>query len=239
MQLRTRDAGIVDVGWTACLGILAVFYAISDGDLSPRRGLIMLMAGLWSARLAIHLLRDRVIGRHEDSRYQKLRAQFGANAQLWFFFFFLAQALLAWLFGFAFWLSMAREGSLDFWDLAAVVVWLIAILGESLADAQLARFRQDPANKGKTCRVGLWNYSRHPNYFFEWLHWWAYVIAAWNAPYGWITLFAPALMLFFLYKVTGIPTTEAQALISRGDDYRDYQQTTSQFIPWFPKKRPQ
>ena len=236
VQLRTSDAGIVDVGWTGCLGILAVLYAISNGFLSPRRSLIMLMAGIWSARLAIYLLRDRIIGRPEDSRYRNLRARLGSRAPVWFLAFFLAQAVLAWFFAFAFWLSMRREGPLDLYDAVAFVVWLIAITGESFADAQLARFRQDPANKGKTCRVGLWNYSRHPNYFFEWLHWWTYVCVAWTAPYGWLTLLGPALMLLFLFKVTGIPLTEAQALISRGDDYRRYQQTTSMFIPWFPKK---
>jgi steroid 5-alpha reductase family enzyme len=102
----------------------------------------------------------------------------------------------------------------------------------------LAQYRGDPVNRGKTCRLGLWKYSRHPNYFFEWLYWWVYVLIAWTAPLGWISLLAPGLMLFFLLKVTGIPATEAQAVRSRGDDYRDYQRTTSMFIPWFPQKTP-
>ena len=106
-----------------------------------------------------------------------------------------------------------------------------------LADAQLHRFKQDPANKGKTCQVGLWHYSRHPNFFFEWLIWVSYALYAMGSPsgaWGWLS---PALMLYFVTKVTGIPATEAQALRSRGDEYRKYQQTTSAFFPWPPKKQ--
>jgi steroid 5-alpha reductase family enzyme len=92
------------------------------------------------------------------------------------------------------------------------------------------------ANRGHTCRDGLWRYSRHPNYFFEWLHWWAYVPLSLGAAGGWATILAPLVMLFFLFCVTGIPATEAQALQSRGADYRQYQRTTSAFFPWFPRR---
>jgi steroid 5-alpha reductase family enzyme len=114
---------------------------------------------------------------------------------------------------------------------------ILSIVGESIADAQLAKWRKNPANKGRTCRAGLWNYSRHPNYFFEWLHWWFYVPLTITLPFGWLSLALPALMLYFLLRVTGIPYTEMQAIKSRGDDYREYQRTTSAFIPWFPKPR--
>jgi len=118
---------------------------------------------------------------------------------------------------------------------AGVLVWVIAVAGEALADAQLARYRSVPANRGRTCRVGLWRASRHPNYFFEWLHWWSYVLLATGSPLWWATLIGPALMLYVLLKVTGIPATEAQAVLSR-PDYAEYQRTTSAFIPWFPKR---
>ena len=238
VQLRTSDAGIVDVGWSACLGLLAIFYATTGHRLSWRAVFVAGMASIWSFRLAIHLLNDRVLGKPEDGRYQKLRTQFGSRAQVLFFGFFQVQAILALFFSFPFWLSMRRDGPLDVWDAAGLSIWLICLIGESTADAQLARFRSDSSNRGKTCRQGLWQYSRHPNYFFEWLYWWSYVSIAWFVPLGWLTLMAPGLMLFFLFKVTGIPATEAQALLSRGDDYRDYQRTTSVFIPWFPRKIP-
>ena len=93
----------------------------------------------------------------------------------------------------------------------------------------------DPANKGEVCQVGLWKYSRHPTYFFEWLHWWAYVLLAILAPFGWLTIIAPIAMWIFLNRVTGIPLTEKQAVKSRGEKQRNYQRTTSAFFPWFPK----
>ncbi len=116
------------------------------------------------------------------------------------------------------------------------MLWLVAMCGEALADFQLDRFRSQPGNKGRTCREGLWEYSRHPNYFFEWLVWVAFFAFATGTPDGWITIYCPALMLFFLFKVTGIPATEAQALKSRGGEYREYQRTTSVFVPLPPLK---
>ena len=124
------------------------------------------------------------------------------------------------------------------WAIFAVLTWIVALGGEWIADNQLAAHRADPAMKGKTCRRGLWKYSRHPNYFFEWLHWFAYVFLAVGTGLGWVTasLVGPALMLSTLVWATGIPYTEAQALRSRGDDYREYQRTTSVLIPWFPRQ---
>jgi steroid 5-alpha reductase family enzyme len=115
---------------------------------------------------------------------------------------------------------------------------LIAIAGETLADAQLAAFKRDPANRGGVCNVGLWRYSRHPNYFFEWLIWMSYFIFALASPFGWIAIVGPASILWLLIRVTGIPMAEEQSLRSRGDAYRRYQQATSAFIPWFPKRTP-
>ena len=109
-------------------------------------------------------------------------------------------------------------------------------VGESVADRQLSAWRADPANRGRTCRAGLWGYSRHPNYFFEWIHWLAYPTLAVGLPYGWVAWFAPALMLYLVLKVTGIPPTEAQSLRSRGDDYRAYQRTVNAFFPG-PRRR--
>jgi len=118
-------------------------------------------------------------------------------------------------------------------DLLGFLLWVIAICGESLADRQLDAFKANPANRGKVCESGLWYYSRHPNYFFEWLIWVAFFLFALPAPWGWATIVAPALMLFFLLRVTGIPYTEQQSLRSRGAAYRQYQRSTSAFVPWF------
>ena len=128
-----------------------------------------------------------------------------------------------------------RTKTLTIATLAAVIVWFSSIAGEWIADRQLSKFRAHPSNRGKTCRVGLWSWSRHPNYFFEWLHWFSYVLLAIASPYFWWSWIGPVLMLAFLYRVSGIPWTEAQSLRSRGDDYRRYQDEVSAFVPLPPK----
>ena len=239
-QRAHRDAGIVDVGWAAGLGILAIFYAaLADGDLTRRIAVGGLVA-LWSFRLAIYLLINRVIGKPEDGRYQALRENWKDKVQPFFFFFFQAQGLLDVILSLCFLLPMFNKtAGLQPLEYAGVAIWLISVIGESLADAQLAAFRADPATKGQTCRRGRWQYSRHPNYFFEWLHWWTYVAFSITLPFGWLSLIGPALMLFLILKVTGIPPTEERALRSRGDDYREYQRNVSAFFPWFPRRRTQ
>jgi steroid 5-alpha reductase family enzyme len=239
VQQATRDAGVVDVGWAAGLAILGAFHAAMSDAPQGRRLLVGGMVTVWGLRLALHLLFDRVIGKPEDGRYQAIRANRGPNPWIFFFIFFEAQGLLDAILAVPFQVALASQLVFPaITDYLGLGVWLTAVLGESLADRQLARFRARPESRGKTCRDGLWRYSRHPNYFFEWLHWWSYPIVAWGAPWWALTLSAPALMLFFLLRVTGIPATEAQAVKSRGDDYRDYQRTTSAFVPWFPKRGP-
>lgn len=236
-QQKHRDAGIVDVGWAAGLGLLALLYAAAGHGDPVRRCMVGAMGGVWGFRLALHLLRDRIIGKPEDGRYQTLRRGWGSRAPFFFFIFFQAQGLLDVVLSLPFLLAaMSPAPAPAALDLAAVGLWAVALTGETVADRQLADWRADPANRGRTCRAGLWRYSRHPNYFFEWLIWCAYAMLALTAPGGWMALTAPALILFFLFRVTGIPTTEAQALVSRGDDYRRYQIETSVFIPWFPRR---
>lgn len=237
VQRRTRNAGIVDAGWAAATGLLTALFAATSGGYLPRRVLVAVLAGTWSLRLATYLMIDRVLGHPEEGRYVSLRKGWGDRAERRLFFFYQSQAFFAVFFALpslvVAWHPLGRmTGS----DLAGALVWVISVGNTILADRQLARFRSRPENRGRTCREGWWRYSRHPNYFFEWLHWWSYVaLAAW-APYWWITLLAPAVMLYLLFRVTGIPPTEAQALASRGEDYRSYQQATSVFIPWFPGK---
>jgi steroid 5-alpha reductase family enzyme len=240
VQRAKRDAGVVDVGWAAGLGLLALLYAaLLEGNLE-RRVLVALLAGAWSFRLAFYLLKDRVLAKEEDGRYQELRSNWGAQAQRNFFIFFQVQGVLDVVLSLPFLILMQDDSPLvGHWAILGVLLWAISVCGESLADSQLSRFRSDPGNKGRTCRVGLWRYSRHPNYFFEWLHWLSYPLMAVGLDYAWLTLLSPVLMLFFILKVTGIPPTEARALRSRGEEYRRYQETTSAFFPWWPRKEEQ
>ena len=122
-------------------------------------------------------------------------------------------------------------------EFVGLLIWIVAVSAEATADWQLAQFRSKPWNHNRVCREGLWYFSRHPNYFFEWLHWWGYVVMAIGTS-GWLlTWIGPVAMGWALLKVTGIPLAEAQALRARGDDYREYQLTTNAFVPWFPRPR--
>lgn len=234
-----KDAGIVDVAWAGLLGILAIAYASLADGATERRVLVGVMGGVWGLRLSLYLLRDRVLkATHEDGRYQELRAAWGGMANRNFLIFFQAQGVLAAALSAPFAMAAFSDAPLRILDYAAGALWLFALLGESLADRQLAAWRSDPRNRGRTCRAGLWRYSRHPNYFCEWLVWCAFATIATAAPWGWLAWIAPAVMLFLILKVTGIPPTESRAIRSRGDDYRRYQQSTSAFFPWPPKQEP-
>lgn len=233
-QHRRDDASVVDVGWTLGTGAVAVVFALlAEGSLERRAALAGLTL-LWSLRLGIHILRR--LGGREDPRYRKLREHWGKQASAKFFFFFQAQAILAPLLAVPFFVAMTRPAvDLTAWEFVGIAILMIALVGEGLADQQLAAWKRDPNNKGKTCRRGLWRYSRHPNYFFEWLHWVSYVIIAAGHPYWWLTLPSPIIMYLLLTRGTGIPFAEQQSLRSRGDDYRRYQAETNAFFPGPPR----
>lgn len=237
-QRRHDNAGIVDVIWASGVGASAIYYAlVGDGATLPRV-LVAALAGIWSARLAGHLWK-RVRGGPEDGRYRQLRSHWHGS-QWKFFLVFQFQALLVVLFSLPF-LAVVRNPERDFNLLLAIGIgiWIASIAGEWIADRQLARFVADPANKGRTCRDGLWRYSRHPNYFFEFVHWFAYLFLAAASPWHWLACSGPLVMYVFLRWISGVPYTEAQALRTRGDDYREYQRTTPMLIPWFPKRSTQ
>jgi len=234
VQRRTRNAGIVDAVWAVCMSASAMFYAgVGDGAAIARLGVAML-GGIWAFRLCLDLW-HRVRTEPEDGRYRHLRAHW-KGSQGKFFLFFQAQALLVLLFALPFAAVAANPvKTADVWTAIGVALWLLSVALESVADWQLAAFRADPAHRGKTCREGWWRYSRHPNYFFEWLHWFSYVALAVGSPIGWLAWSGPLVMYVFLRWISGVPYTEAQALRTRGEEYRAYQQTTPMLFPWFPR----
>lgn len=235
IHLRTGNASIVDPGWAFGVPLLALTYAVLGSGYVWRRWLIAGMAAVWGVRLGSYLLL-RVLGKPEEGRYQELRRQWKDHLALKFLVFFEFQALLDVFLSIPFLLaSLNPRPSLSLLEYAGSALWLMALAGEALADAQLAAFKRDRALHGQVCQRGLWGYSRHPNYFFEWLIWVAWALFALASPYGWTALLCPLLMFYFLFEVTGIPATEAQAVRSKGEAYRRYQQTTSAFVPWFKK----
>ena len=234
---RLDNYGVVDVVWSYSFLLLAIGYLTAHGQFTPRGWILAGMASIWSVRLGTHLL-IRVGKAHpeEDRRYHALRRNWAGHFAPKMFWFFQGQGLAAWLLALPFAIALANPAARLSWlEWLAVAVWIAAVAGETLADAQLSAFKRDPVNRGKICRRGLWRYSRHPNYFFEWLAWVAFALFALSSPLGWIGLISPLVMYLLLTRVSGIPPMEEQALASKGDAFRDYQQTTSAFFPWFPR----
>jgi steroid 5-alpha reductase family enzyme len=236
VQRRTGNAGIVDVAWAGNIGLAGLFFAATGSGDPTSRWLAAVLAAVWSGRLTWYLFR-RVVGHPEEGRYVTLRQKWGDDAQRRFFVFYQIQAAAALFFALPFLVLANRvQDGWSWLDSAGIAIWAVGIVGVTLSDHQLAVFKTRPENRGKTCRAGLWRYSRHPNYFFEWLHWCSYVPLVISAPGGWLAVLVPLVLLYFFFFVTGIPPTEAQALASRGEEYRSYQRSTSVFVPWFPKK---
>lgn len=236
-QQRAANAGIVDVVWAFGLAGAALLIGATGSGAPLPRILLASLAGIWGLRLALHLL-HRVRSEGEDGRYAHLRQLWGAAPGKWFAMFQF-QAILIALFSVPFIAVAANpDAGWRVCSLAGIALWLLAVAGESIADRQLARFRADPGNRGTACRAGLWRYSRHPNYFFEWLHWFVYVLLAVGSPLAWLAWTGPLVMYGFLRWLSGIPFTEAQALRTRGEDYARYQRSTPMLIPWPPKDTP-
>lgn len=241
----TRQSGWIDSIWSFTLGGAGLFAALApiwpDGGTTPRQWLVAGLVALWALRLGGHIA-GRTRGGGDDPRYAHLRALWGDKAASELFLFLQIQALSGFLLALAV-LAAARNPvpGINAMDLAGAMLLVSCILGEAVSDAQLARFRRDPANQGKVCDVGLWGLSRHPNYFFQWLGWFGYVVIGLQGlnayPWGLVTLVGPAFMYALLVHLSGIPPLEAHMMRSRGDAFRAYQQRVSAFLPWRPQPK--
>ncbi|MEP6662924.1 MAG: DUF1295 domain-containing protein [Verrucomicrobiota bacterium] len=237
LALRIKNLGIIDIAWSFSLAPIAIFYAtISQGD-PTRRWLMAGMVALWSLRLGGYLgWRVAKHHPHEDPRYKEFRAKWANHFKRDTFWFFQIQAASIATLSILFLLvCLNNKSQISLIEWIGFAVWLIAFCGESLSDIQMTLFKKNPANKGEVCQKGLWNYSRHPNYFFEGLIWISFYVFALNSPWGWATIYCPAMILYFLLRVTGIPLTEKLAVQTKGEKYRAYQRSTSAFVPWFKK----
>lgn len=234
-QRAANNAGWVDVFWTFGVGVAGAAAALypSTGSLPERRWLVAALSLAWALRLGLHVAL-RVARTDEDRRYVELRQQWGGKFQLTMFGFLQLQALVSLPLAGTIFLAAHSPRPLGLIDALGAALLAIAVFGEGVADAQLNRFKADKAH-GPINDRGLWAWSRHPNYFFEWLGWWAYPLIAVGHPYAALALAAPAVMYVVLVHMTGVPALEKHMLESRGDAWRAYQRRTSAFLPLPPK----
>jgi steroid 5-alpha reductase family enzyme len=239
VQQRTGNSGWVDTIWTFAVGLVgagSALWPIAGAGPNARQWLVAALVAIWSLRLGLHIA-VRTAGISDDPRYAAFAKEWGLDAPRRMFIFLQNQALGSIPLVFSIFVAARFPlASLRWQDILGAVILLVGIAGEALADAQLKRFRENPVNKGRVCDIGLWRWSRHPNYFFQWFGWLAYPVIAIEASYAWgfATLLAPVFMYWILNYVTGIPPLEAQMLRSRGDAYRAYQAHTSKFFPLPP-----
>lgn len=237
VSLILKDASIVDIFWGTGFVVSAwVYFALSPDGYLLRKWLIVVLVTLWGLRLSLHILR-RNWGKGEDFRYQAWRREAGA-AWWWrsFFKVFLLQGVLMWIISIPLLAAQfnAAPDRLTMIDFLGVALWVTGFFFEAAGDLQLARFKADPANKGKVMDRGVWRFTRHPNYFGDAAQWWGYFLIAVSAG-GWWTVFSPVLMTLFLLRVSGVTLLE-KTLESR-PGYKEYIATTSAFIPWPPRKK--
>ena len=233
--LKIKNNSVVDIFWAFNFLIIAsIVWYFADGN-SERKNLVCILVALWSLRLGSYLVMR--IGEHikeEEGRYKQLRLEWNTTK---FFFFFQMQAFSNIMLSIPFFMiALNKNITLSPIEYVGASLFFLCIIGEGLADWQLQHFKKQPQNKGKVCEYGLWYYSRHPNYFFQFSLWLSVFIFALPSPYGWLSFICPLSIGYLIFKVTGIPMTEEQAIRSRGEAYKDYQKTTSVFIPWFKKK---
>jgi steroid 5-alpha reductase family enzyme len=239
VQQRTGNSGWVDTLWTFAVGGVGAAAALAPAAttaLPARQWLIATLSLVWALRLGIHIA-IRTAGISDDPRYAAFTQEWGLDAPRRMFIFLQNQALGSVPLVFSIFVAAHTPAvSLRVQDFIGAAILVLAIIGEGVADAQLKRFRTNPASKGRVCNVGLWCWSRHPNYFFQWFGWLAYPVIAIDSGYPWglAALLAPIFMFWILNYVTGIPPLEDQMLRSRGDAYRAYQARTSKFFPLPP-----
>ncbi len=234
VQRAVNNGGWTDVFWTYGTGVTCAAAALAPGPGAGwRHALVAAMVFIWAARLGTYVA-VRVARGPEDVRYATMRKEAGAQFQRQMFRLLIVQGPVTGLLSIAI-LFAARQPGPGFriWDLLGVLIMVAAIAGEGLADRQMKRFKQDKANHGKVCDAGLWAWSRHPNYLFEFLGWFTYPVIGISLanPWSLLSLLAPALMFAVLHFATGVPPLEEAMLISKGDAYRRYQEKVGAIFP--------
>lgn len=234
--VKIKNFSPVDAFWAVCIGLTSLFFLLVETP-NPKQITAAILIGAWAARLGYHLTK-RIAKHHpeEDTRYEKLREVWEGKVNPMFLLFFLAQAGSVFLLALPFYLIAADpDPTFGVFSIVGAIITVTGLIGETIADKQISAFKASDPDPKCVCKNGLWKYSRHPNYFFESVIWIGFFLFALSAPHGWTTIYAPAIITFLLLKVTGIPPTEASAVKRKGEAYREYQRTTSPFIPLPPE----
>jgi steroid 5-alpha reductase family enzyme len=233
LSLRIRDASIIDIFWGPGIAGVVDIAAILGQASGPRVSATLFLVNLWAVRLATH-----IFARHdgEDDRYAAMRRQYGTRWWLWSLVqVFLLQAILIWFIAAPLVAAvLSGRGTIGVMDYLGIGVAASGLICEALADFQLARFRADPANKGKVMDRGLWSWSRHPNYFGEAMMWWGFFLIGYSASHAWWLALSPLMVTFLLLKVSGVALME-EKIEDRRPAYADYKRRVSAFIPMPPK----
>ncbi len=237
ISILIRNVSIVDLFWGMGFVITSLYYYIEGGGDMSRKILTFILAGVWGLRLSTYIT-WRNYGKGEDFRYREFRNKYGEKRYWWISFFqtFLLQGVLMWLIS-APLLGAQYYGSgrqLGVFDYIGFAFWFTGIMFEAGGDFQLARFRDDPGNKGKVLKTGFWRYTRHPNYFGDASVWWGFGFICLSAG-SFIPVLGSVLMTFMIIRVSGVALLE-KSLKDKKPEYREYIEKTSSFIPWFPKK---
>ena len=228
---RLNNPGIVDVFWSICITVAGFCFALQSPISNYKLALLIVLL-VWCLRLSGFLFITRILPHHVDPRYLALSKEWKLSKKWGFWLNYQLQAVLALIIALPFfWIDQLT--TFNAWSGLGFVLSIIGIVGESIADLQLQQFKRD--KQSGICMNGLWQYSRHPNYFFEWLVWLGFAITALHSALSLLALISPALLLVIFLKITG-PMTEKGSIKRHGDLYRNYQQQTSMFIPWFKKQ---
>jgi steroid 5-alpha reductase family enzyme len=246
VSLPLRNASIVDLVWG--LGFVLVAWAVRltvDGN-AARQWLLVGMATLWGLRLTVYLT-WRNVGPHrqqeprfrneEDYRYQAMRRHWGSR--FWWVSLltvFALQGVLMWVVSLSVQLGQVpRSPGLGVLALLGVLLWAVGLGFETVGDAQLARFKSDPANAGMVMDRGLWRYTRHPNYFGDACVWWGITLVAAESGLGAAGIVGAVVMTVLLRRVSGVTLLE-KSLTKRRAGYDDYIARTSPFLPRPPRR---
>ncbi|KTC87467.1 MULTISPECIES: DUF1295 domain-containing protein [Legionella] len=228
-----KNPSVVDASWSIGLMMSGLIY-LESMPKTPRTTVASALLILWALRLAGYLWYTRIHQGHLDKRYTELSNNWKINQSLGFFLNFQLQGLLIFIISFVFYLiSNSNSATLTLTDRIAIGMVIVGIIGETVADLQLYRFKI--GHKGSVCDIGLWNYSRHPNYFFDWLTWLGFTLFAFQSHKGYFGIVSPLVLYLIFTQITG-PLTERGSVQSRGQTYIDYQKQTSMFFPWFKRK---